>query len=376
MKIGIFFTFDYSLETLESSGILEREIAIYSFLSKEYGISFTIFTYGNASDYELMPEIPGIKVFPMYEHIRRNDNKYLRFIKSFMIPFLIKKEIKKQDIMQQHQLTGFWVPFICKLFYKIPVYTRTGYDTYNFSIRQNSSVGIKTFFKYLTFLALRFSNIYAVTSEADFLFLKSKFKIDKTELVIRPNWVNYKSNNEGSITDRILCVGRLVHQKNYPLLVKEFSKNVNNLTLDIVGSGPLEKDILELAKELNVKINLLGVLNHDDLSKLYAKYRFFITSSTFEGNPKSVLEAMGSGCVVIASKIPAHQEIITHMKDGILFDIEKPELNNLFSQLKANPEVALLISKNAIERIRHKNSISKISKDTYLDYLSLLDLEI
>ncbi len=374
MKIGIFFTFDYSLDTLDSSGILERELAIYRFLSNEYGIKFTLFTYGNAKDHELMPEIPGVEIFPIYEHVKRYNNKYLRFIKSIKIPFLIKKEIKKQDILQQHQLTGFWVPFICKLFYKLPIYTRTGYDTYNFSIKQKSSVAIKTFFKILTFLALRFSNIYTVTSKEDFLFLKSKFKIDKTQLLIRPNWVNHKSSNLGSITNRILCVGRLVDQKNYNLLVREFSNNINNLTLDIVGSGPLEKVILELAKELNVKINLLGVLNHDELSKLYAKYRFFITSSTFEGNPKSVLEAMGSGCVVIASKIPAHQEIITHMKDGLLFDIEKPELNNLFSELKANPEVALLISKNAIKRVVKKNSISKISQDTYLDYLSMVKL--
>ena len=374
MKIGIFFTFDYSLDTLDSSGILERELAIYRFLSNEYGIKFTLFTYGNAKDHELMPEIPGVEIFPIYEHVKRYNNKYLRFIKSIKIPFLIKKEIKKQDILQQHQLTGFWVPFICKLFYKLPIYTRTGYDTYNFSIKQKSSVAIKTFFKILTFLALRFSNIYTVTSKEDFLFLKSKFKIDKTQLLIRHNWVNHKSSNLGSITNRILCVGRLVDQKNYNLLVREFSNNINNLTLDIVGSGPLEKVILELAKELNVKINLLGVLNHDELSKLYAKYRFFITSSTFEGNPKSVLEAMGSGCVVIASKIPAHQEIITHMKDGLLFDIEKPELNNLFSELKANPEVALLISKNAIKRVVKKNSISKISQDTYLDYLSMVKL--
>jgi glycosyltransferase involved in cell wall biosynthesis len=376
MKIGIFFTFDYSLETLDSSGLLERELAIYSFLSRKYGIRFTLFTYGNANDYQLMPEIPGIEIFPMYEHVKRNNNKYLRVIKSIAIPILIKKEIKKQDFLHQHQLTGFWVPFICKLFYKIPIYTRTGYDTYNFSIKQKNSVGIKSFFKLLTFLALRFSNIYTVTSKEDFLFLKSKFKINKTVLLIRPNWVDYKSNNVGSISDRILCVGRLVDQKNYPLLLREFSNNINNLTLDIVGSGPLENVILELAEELNVKINLLGVMSHDELSKLYAKYRFFITSSTFEGNPKSVLEAMGSGCVVIASKIPAHEEIITHMKDGILFDIEKPELKHLFSELKANPEVVLSISKNAINRVENNNSISKISKDTYLDYLSLMELKI
>ena len=112
MKIGIFFTYDYSLETLEKSGILKRELEIYSVLNKQYGISFTLFTYGGESDHKLMPNLQGIEVYPIYEHIKRSSNKYVRFLKSFFIPFLLKKEIKKHAILQQHQLTGFWVPFI------------------------------------------------------------------------------------------------------------------------------------------------------------------------------------------------------------------------------------------------------------------------
>ena len=59
--------------------------------------------------------------------------------------------------------------------------------------------------------------------------------------------------------------------KKLSLTYCRFIKNIHDLTLDI-GSGPLEKKILRLAKKLNVKINLLGVINHNELSELYAKY--------------------------------------------------------------------------------------------------------
>ena len=41
-------------------------------------------------------------------------------------------------------------------------------------------------------------------------------------------------------------------------------------------------------------------------------YKYYLSSSKFEGNPKTILEAMSSGCIVIASNIKNHKEIIKH----------------------------------------------------------------
>ena len=57
---------------------------------------------------------------------------------------------------------------------KKPLIVRTGYDTYLFSIKENKKVWIVQFYKLLTYLALKFSDLYTVTSTSDKEFLDSK----------------------------------------------------------------------------------------------------------------------------------------------------------------------------------------------------------
>ena len=45
MKIAVFFTYDYQINTLISSGILNRELRIYKRLNEKYNIQFKFFTY-------------------------------------------------------------------------------------------------------------------------------------------------------------------------------------------------------------------------------------------------------------------------------------------------------------------------------------------
>ena len=110
--------------------------------------------------------------------------------------------------------------------------------------------------------------------------------------------------------------------------------------------------------------------------KLYKKYKFFISSSTFEGNPKTILEAMSSGCIVLASNIPNHKEIIVSefKKDkvcGFLFDLQPTNLLNLFQELMNQDEKLTEISNNARESVNRLNSLENIGLLTYKDYVNL-----
>ena len=70
----------------------------------------------------------------------------------------------------------------------------------------------------------------------------------------------------------------------------------------------------------NIKMQILNQLENDELLSLLAKYKFYISNSNFEGHPKSLLEAMSVGCVVFASNISNHIELIDHGKNGFLID--------------------------------------------------------
>jgi glycosyltransferase involved in cell wall biosynthesis len=54
---------------------------------------------------------------------------------------------------------------------------------------------------------------------------------------------------------------------------------------------------------------LLGHQKEAALAELYGNAGVFVLPSTHEGQPIAVIEALGYGCPVILSDIPAHQEL-------------------------------------------------------------------
>ena len=150
-------------------------------------------------------------------------------------------------------------------------------------------------------------------------------------------------------------------------MISEFKNTESYLEIDIVGDGPDREKLIEEAKKQKVKLNLLGSLQNEDLLKLYKEYKFFISTSLFEGNPKSLLEAMGSGCIVIASKINNHVEIVSDLKNGFLFEIRNNNLLKKFELIYQNDELIKTISKNAYLSVRETNSLDKSINLFFLD---------
>ena len=372
MNIGIFFTHDYSLKSWYETGTLDKELKIYRNLSKEYKVNFVFYTYGDSEDIKILPNETGMKVFPIYDKFKRHNNKYVRLLFTFFLPFRIKKYTEDIDIIQQHQLAGVWVSLIIKLLNKKPLYIRTGYDTYQFSLKENKPFLLILFYKFMTYCSLKYSDVYSVTSNSDIKFLEQNFKTKPKKLVLRPNWVDdNKTSTSDRFSNKILSVGRLEKQKNYELLIKEFKNTKGTLVLDIVGDGSLLESLQKLADENSVQVNFLGVVNNENLMSMYQQYKFYISTSEFEGNPKTILEAMVSGCVVIASEIPNHAELIDDGVNGFLFDLSSPNLHNLFKSIKSNV-LTEKISNQATETIKRTHSINKISEDYMNDYKTLI----
>lgn len=368
MNIALFFTFDYSLDTWYETGTLNREVKLFNDLYRD-GISTTYFTWGNFIDEKYYGDIITPKIVPLYEKIKFRKNKLLRFINSFFVVFRIKKEIENIDIIYQNQLQGSWIPILLKIVYKKKLIIRTGYDMLSFAKFENKSKLKILLYEILTFITLFFSDTYTVTSKEDYIFLSNKYKKLKHKLSVIPNWV--EANKKDVIkksNSKILSVGRLVKQKNFDHLFREMSGIKNDFELDIIGKGPDEKFLKDLAKELNLKVNFLGSFNHQELMKKFHEYNFFVTTAIFEGNPKTVLEAMASGCVVFASDIPNHRSIINSNFNGVLFSFRKNDLKNNLLKTANNSSNMKQISLNAIKSMKSNNSFEHIRKLT-LDVL-------
>jgi len=273
--------------------------------------------------------------------------------------------------VKQNQLLGSWISIIIKFLYKKPIFVRTGYDMYKFSIEENKKYFIKKLYKVLTKYTLKLADLYTVTSYSDRKFLRDTFKLNK-EIKIRHNWIlkkEYKNYNE-RYKNKILSVGRLEHQKDFNYLIESF-KNTQ-FQIDIIGEGSLKKSLMNLANQNNVNLNILNNVDNESLLDLIRNYKYFVSTSSFEGNPKSLLEALSSGCVVIATDIENHKEIIKNTNYGILYSKQNNELPKIIESLGKNRANEMLISENAYKIVNDIFSIKKIVTDEIMDYQNLL----
>lgn len=376
MQIVYFLTYEYSFKLWEETGNISRESEYFKFISSKHDDYFFYFiSYGNEKDESFTPFLKNSKIIPIYKYMKYDKNKFIRFIRSFKIPFILKKILRNEniDIIKQNQLQGIWISLFFKILMKKPLITRTGYDVLSFKIREKKGFHKIIFFYLLTQLALIFSDIYTVTSNIDKIFLKKYFYVSRKndKLRIRSNFVKTSKylSLENRANNEILMVGRLEQQKNYRYVINEFANS--QYRIDNYGSGEDFAPLVKLSKENNVNIQFRDVIPNKKLLEILNRYKFFISCSLFEGNPKSILEAMGAGCIVFAARNPNIEEIITDGVTGFLFDLNENELIDLFQSSIDRGDLNK-ISKSAVKFVKENNNLENLVKNESSDLQELL----
>jgi glycosyltransferase involved in cell wall biosynthesis len=120
----------------------------------------------------------------------------------------------------------------------------------------------------------------------------------------------------------IVAIGRLERQKGHDVLIAAFAHvaaRFTNWRLDIFGSGSLEQDLRRRIAQagLESRITLRGVV--DDIPNILRSADLFVQASRYEGFPNTIVEALASGCCVIATDSPgATAEILDSDAYGTL----------------------------------------------------------
>ena len=121
---------------------------------------------------------------------------------------------------------------------------------------------------------------------------------------------------------RIIGVGRILKQKNIPMLI-EAVKNVresgNNLRVDWYGE---KFDTYNECMQLISQYGLEGVFEfHEPCNNIIEKYResdLFVLPSIYEGFPNVLCEAMSCGLPVVATDVCDNGRIVQHEENGYL----------------------------------------------------------
>lgn len=137
------------------------------------------------------------------------------------------------------------------------------------------------------------------------------------------------SKNKDSKEKTIGFLGRLVEKKGVDILIRaapiivQFEQNVR---IEIMGEGPLEKELRALAVDLGVDRNITfgGALPHDQVSSWFERIDYFVfpgkidSHGDMDGIPVVLMEAMMRGVPVIATAISGIPELVRNRHTGRL----------------------------------------------------------
>jgi glycosyltransferase involved in cell wall biosynthesis len=126
---------------------------------------------------------------------------------------------------------------------------------------------------------------------------------------------------------RILAVGNLKPQKNYPLLLDAYAKldKGDADRLIIIGEGELREALERQIRDFGIEQWVVMPGQTDFLEAYYQTADLFVMSSRHEGLPTVMIEALGFGLPVVSTDCPSGpREILDGGRFGTLVPMDDP----------------------------------------------------
>lgn len=212
--------------------------------------------------------------------------------------------------------------------------------------------------------AMNRSNIIVALNKDIQLYQQTK----RINTAFIPNGIDIEKYKEGCDGGYILYGGRLVDEKGIHHLLQAYSEIKeelqNRVKLMIIGSGPSEKSLKAIAKSMGIvdRVDFIHWLPISEFREKVKNCSVFVLPSVFETFGIVVIEAMASGKPVIASDIPGPRDIITHGKDGLLFEKQSSkELSKHLELLLEDKTLMENLGENARKTVENNYTFEKIS---------------
>lgn len=160
------------------------------------------------------------------------------------------------------------------------------------------------------------------------------------------------AQNPGSLRNRLgvgpdapilLTVGRMDPEKRLDFIVDAFiqiSERHPNAQLVFAGDGSARKGLEEKVAKTRAKdsIHFLGMVNRADLPDVFHDATMFLSASTTEVHPISVIEAIASGLPMVAVEDQAFEGMIENDQNGYMVKLDMNVFADTISDLLADGE--------------------------------------
>jgi len=166
-------------------------------------------------------------------------------------------------------------------------------------------------------------------------------------------------------------------QKGHIELVKALNlvnKKLKKWTLLLIGADQGEKNkIVNTIKHYKLEKNIILLGYRDDVLKILKITDIFLFPSLGEGMSNALLEAMASGCPIIANDIPENRELIKHNKNGLLAQIGNYSFSRKIIVLSRNSILRKKLASKARETAQKQFNVNKIVKEIETQYFQVIN---
>lgn len=163
-------------------------------------------------------------------------------------------------------------------------------------------------------------------------------------------------NNKNS---KLLFVGRLVEAKKVDVIILalNYIKEKYNLLyeLNIVGNGPEEKKLTEMAEKYKLNINFVGSVNPKETIRYYRNSEIFISLNPHEPFGMVYLEALANGCKIVCPNSGGQL-------DFLLNHLDRVNLTKAYDYVSVGESIIELLNKD-VGPIDYNLIVDKYSYD-------------
>jgi glycosyltransferase involved in cell wall biosynthesis len=155
--------------------------------------------------------------------------------------------------------------------------------------------------------------------------------------------------------------------------VARLRENGIDAALLLVGDGPDRERVEQRASELGIIRHCFFLGYQEDVSGWYQAFDTLILPSANEGTPVVVIEALASGCPVVATSVGGVPDVVREGVDGFLVpagDVEA--LAERLTRLAADPELRARMGEAGRESVPGRYAVERLVGDVDELYRSLL----
>jgi glycosyltransferase involved in cell wall biosynthesis len=241
-------------------------------------------------------------------------------------------------------------------------------------------------------LAARFVDAFVAVSPETAAFARGRREVDERRLLVIPNGIELgrfhpapaaraRVRSELGLAEDawvIGTVGRIAIEKNHALLLRAMAPLLGpTVRLIVAGDGPLLPALSELARTLGITgfVHLLGA--RSDVPEILNALDVFAMSSTTEGLPLVVLEAMATSLPVVSTSAGGIATVIDDGQTGFLVPVgDEAALRDRVATLSADPTACRACGARARSAAVTRYSAERMQRDYLALYARVLSREL